>query len=157
VSVRIFSPTNIRNSASAFTRSHGIRKRRTRSRDGGNSWQEIENGLPSNFGFGLTVNASGDVFIVPLQADGQRFTCEGKLRVYRSRDEGDTWEALSNGLPQENAYEVILRDAVGSAGDEVFFGTKNGKLFHSPDGGDSWTMIEGSLPEINCVRAFNLS
>jgi photosystem II stability/assembly factor-like uncharacterized protein len=129
---------------------HGV----YRSRDGGNNWEEIENGLPSNFGFPIAATANGSVFIIPLQKDAERFTCEGKLRVYRSRDEGDTWEALTKGLPQENAYEVILRDAMCAAGYEVYFGTKNGKLFGTRDNGDSWEMIQGSLPEINCVRAY---
>ena len=71
------------------------------------------------------------MFIVPLQKDAERFTCEGKLRVYRSRDEGKSWQPLTKGLPQKNAYEVILRDAVTSVGDNIFFGTKNGKLFGS--------------------------
>lgn len=132
---------------------HGVYK----STDGGETWKEIENGLPSNFGFGLTVTDSGSVFIVPLQADGQRFTCEGKLRVYRTRDEGKNWEPLTKGLPQKNAYEVILRDAVSSVGDEVYFGTKNGKLFGSSDDGDSWKMLEGSLPEICCVKAYSVA
>ncbi len=94
------------------------------------------------------------MFIVPLDSDGIRYTCEGKLRVYRSKDEGDSWEALTDGLPQENAYEVILRDALTSVGDEVYFGTKNGKLFGSADNGEKWEMIQGSLPEINCVKAY---
>ena len=132
---------------------HGV----YRSRDGAVTWEEIENGLPSNFGFGLTVSEAGSVFIVPLQADGQRFTCEGKLRVYRTRDEGKSWQALSKGLPQKNAYEVVLRDSVASTGNNIFFGTKNGKLFGSADDGDSWKMIEGSLPEICCVKAYSLS
>ena len=89
---------------------HGV----FRSRDDGANWEEIEKGLPSNFGFGLTVSRAGDVFIVPLESDGVRYTCEGKLRVYRSRDEGDSWQACTEGLPQESAYEVILRDAVAS-------------------------------------------
>lgn len=132
---------------------HGV----YRSRDGGNSWQEIEKGLPSNFGFGIATSAKGDVFIVPLQADAVRFTCEGKLRVYRSSDEGDTWEALTGGLPQENAYEVILRDALCSdASPEggVYFGTRNGKLYGSQNNGDSWELIQNALPEILCVKAF---
>lgn len=131
---------------------HGV----YRSRDGASTWEEIENGLPSNFGFGITATQNGNVFIVPLDSDGKRFTCEGKLRVYRSSDDGDSWEALEKGLPQENAYEVILRDAVASAGNEVYFGTKNGKLFGSRDNGDSWEMIQGSLPEINCVKAYTV-
>lgn len=129
---------------------HGV----YRSRDGATTWDEIEKGLPSNFGFGITATENGSVFIIPLQKDAERFTCEGKLRVYRSSDEGETWEALTNGLPQENAYEVILRDALDSVGNEVYFGTKNGKLFGSSDNGDSWMMIQGSLPEINCVKAY---
>ena len=131
---------------------HGV----YRSRDGAVTWEEIENGLPSNFGFGLTVSDAGSVFIVPLQSDGQRFTCDGKLRVYRSRDEGKSWQPLRRGLPQEHAYEVVLRDAVGSTGKNIFFGTKNGKLFGSTNDGDSWKMIEGSLPEIGCVKAYSI-
>ena len=112
--------------------------------------------MPSNFGFGLTVSESGSAFIVPLQKDAERFTCEGKLRVYRTRDEGNSWQPLTKGLPQKNAYEVILRDAVTSAGDNIFFGTKNGKLFGSMDDGDSWRMIEGSLPEICFAKAYSI-
>ena len=85
-----------------------------------------------------------------------RSGCEGKLRVYRSRDEGNTWQPLTKGLPQKNAYEVILRDAVASVGNNVFFGTKNGKLFASHNDGDSWKMIEGSMPEICCVKAYTI-
>ncbi|MGE3468653.1 MAG: WD40/YVTN/BNR-like repeat-containing protein, partial [Pyrinomonadaceae bacterium] len=131
---------------------HGV----YRSRNGGKTWQEIENGLPSNFGFGLTVSDSGSAFIVPLQKDAERFTCDGKLRVYRTRDEGETWQPLTKGLPQKNAYEVVLRDAVTSTGNNIFFGTKNGKLFGSNDDGDSWKMVEGSLPEICCVKAYTV-
>jgi len=129
---------------------HGV----YRSRDGATTWQEIETGLPSNFGFGLTVSDAGSAFLVPLQKDAERFTCDGKLRVYRTRDEGKSWQPLTKGLPQKNAYEVILRDAVTSVGNNIFFGTKNGKLFASSNDGDSWKMIEGSLPEICCVKAY---
>ncbi len=129
---------------------HGV----YRSRDGATTWDEIESGLPSNFGFGITATDSGSVFIVPLEADAKRFTCEGKLRVYRTRDEGESWEPLTNGLPQENAFEVVLRDAMGSTENEVYFGTKNGKLFGSTNDGDSWEQIQGSLPEIYCVNVY---
>jgi len=130
---------------------HGV----YRSRNAGNSWQEIETGLPSNFGFGITVSQTGDLFIIPLDSDGIRYTCEGKLRVYRSRDEGDSWEALTEGLPQENAYEVILRDALTSDTTDtggIYFGTRNGKLYGSDNNGDSWNLIQDSLPGILCVK-----
>ncbi len=66
------------------------------------------------------------------------------------------WTNLATAYGQMSlaAFEVILRDAVGSTGNEVYFGTKNGKLFGSADNGESWEMIQGSLPEINCVQAY---
>lgn len=128
-----------------------------RSDDGGDSWNDIANGVPSDFGFALDVdpNAPDSAFIVPLESDEFRCTPEARLRVYRTRNAGDRWEALTNGLPQENAFETVLRDALST--DEqsptgVYFGTRNGKLFGSRDAGDSWETIEEGLPPIVCVK-----
>jgi hypothetical protein len=62
---------------------------------------------------------------------------------------------LSNGLPQENAFETILRD--GMSADElnptgIYFGTRNGKLFGSNDAGETWQSIAQGLPPIVCVK-----
>lgn len=128
-----------------------------RSDDGGDSWNDIANGVPSDFGFALDVdpNAPDSAFIVPLESDEFRCTPEAKLRVYRTRNAGDQWEALTNGLPQENAFETVLRDALST--DEqnptgVYFGTRNGKLFGSRNAGSSWETIEEGLPPIVCVK-----
>ncbi len=128
-----------------------------RSDDGADSWQDIANGVPSDFGFAMAVdpNDANTVYIVPLESDEFRCTPEAKLRVYRTRNAGDSWEALTRGLPQENAFETVLRD--GMAADKanpagIYFGTRNGKLFGSKDGGDSWRVIEEGLPPIVCVK-----
>jgi photosystem II stability/assembly factor-like uncharacterized protein len=128
-----------------------------RSDDGGDSWTDIANGVPSDFGFALAVdpNASNTAYIIPLESDEFRCTPEAKLRVYRTQDAGDSWEALSNGLPQENAFETILRD--GLATDKLmptglYFGTRSGKLFGSNDAGDSWNSIMQGLPPVVCVK-----
>lgn len=128
-----------------------------RSDDGGDSWNDIANGVPSDFGFALDVdpNAPDSAFIVPLESDEFRCTPEARLRVYRTRNAGDQWEALTNGLPQENAFETVLRDALST--DEqnptgVYFGTRNGKLFGSRNAGSSWETIEEGLPPIVCVK-----
>jgi hypothetical protein len=134
-----------------------------RSDDGGDSWSDIahretDHGVPSDFGFALAVHPHRPetVFIVPLESDEFRCTPEGKLRVYRTVDGGASWHALARGLPQENAFETVLRDALAvdelpSAG--VYFGTRSGKLFGSPDGGEGWRMLADGLPPITCVRA----
>src|SRR5687768_9531160 len=128
-----------------------------RSDDWGESWQDIANGVPSDFGFAMAMHPQdGDtVYIVPLESDMFRCTPEAKFRVYRTHDAGTSWEALTNGLPQENAYETVLRDCMAtdsldSAG--VYVGTRSGKLFGSSDSGDSWTEIAGNLPPIVCVK-----
>ena len=128
-----------------------------RSDDGADSWQDIANGVPSDFGFAMVVdpNDANTVYIVPLESDEFRCTPEAKLRVYRTRNAGDSWEALTAGLPQENAFETVLRD--GMTADKanpsgIYFGTRNGKLFGSKDGGESWRTIEEGLPPIVCVK-----
>jgi hypothetical protein len=129
-----------------------------RSDDGGDSWQDIANGVPSDFGFAMAVHPGepDTVYIVPLESDGFRCTPEAKLRVYRTRDAGGAWEPLAAGLPQEGAYETVLRDALctdACAPAGVYFGTRSGKLFASRDDGDSWSLLADGLPPVVCVRA----
>jgi photosystem II stability/assembly factor-like uncharacterized protein len=129
-----------------------------RSDDGGESWQDIANGVPSDFGFAMEIDHSdpNTVFIIPLESDEFRCTPEAKLRVYRTRNAGESWEALTNGLPQENAFETVLRD--GMSADSLtpmglYFGTRSGKLFGSNDGGQSWNAIMEGLPAVACVKS----
>lgn len=129
-----------------------------KTENGGDSWTDMANGVPSDFGFAMEIdpNNANRVFIIPLESDEFRCTPEGKLRVYRTSDAGATWEPMTNGLPQENALETVLRDAM--CADElkptgVYFGTRNGKLFGSTNSGDSWSAIEESLPPVVCVKA----
>jgi len=128
-----------------------------RSDDGGDSWNDIANGVPSDFGFALAIDPHdpNTTFIIPLESDEFRCTPEAKLRVYRTRNAGESWEALTKGLPQENAFETVLRD--GLAADNVeptglYFGTRSGKLFGSNDGGESWGLMVQGLPAVVCVK-----
>ena len=129
-----------------------------RSDDGGNSWNDIANGVPSDFGFCMAVHPHDPetVFIVPIESDQYRCTPEGKLRVYRTTNAGKSWEPLTRGLPQKNAMETVLRDALATdtcdpAG--VYFGTRSGKVYGSSDGGNSWRLVAEGLPPVVCVKA----
>ena len=129
-----------------------------RSDDRGDNWTEISNDLPSDFGYALALDASNPntVFVIPEESSEMRTTVAGKLRVYRSRDAGESWQATRRGLPQENAYVSILREGMSSDTLEpcgVYFGTSSGHLFASRDAGESWNLIAGFLPRIISVTA----
>lgn len=128
-----------------------------RSDDSGENWVDIgDEGLPSDFGFGMAVTAEGAACVIPLEADTFRCTPEGRLRVYRTANGGKTWEPLTNGLPQENAFETVLRDAFTADGNALFFGTRSGKVFGSADAGDSWEEMFTGLPPVTMVRSVNV-
>ena len=124
-----------------------------RTDDGGENWTDVANGVPSDFGFAMAIHPEDPdcAWIVPLESDGFRCTPEGKLRVYRTRDAGKKWKAMTKGLPQTKAYETVLRDAMAAdaldpAG--VYFGTRSGKLFGSSDQGKSWSELLDGLPPV---------
>lgn len=128
-----------------------------RSRNAGDSWERIETGLSSGFGFPIAADPrTGSYFVIPLEKDEYRYCPDGALRVYRTRDGGDSWQALTKGLPQTDAFTGALRDAMAVDGLDpcgVYFGTTSGQLYASADGGDSWRQIPGALPRILSVTA----
>jgi photosystem II stability/assembly factor-like uncharacterized protein len=133
-----------------------------RSENGGDSWQEVSGNLPTDFGFPIDVHAHepNTIFVVPIKSDSEHYPLEGKLRVYRSRTGGNEWEALTNGLPQENCYVNVLRDAMSVDSLEscgVYFGTTGGQVYASADAGDSWAPIVRDLPAVLSVEVQTLS
>ncbi len=128
-----------------------------RSDDWGDNWVDIANGVPSDFGFAMQMHPHDPdtVYIVPIEADMFRATPEAKLRVYRTRNAGASWEPLTRGLPQRGAYENVLRDALAADSFDaagIYFGTRSGKLYGSRDEGGTWTEIADALPPIVCVK-----
>ncbi|HKQ57916.1 MAG TPA: exo-alpha-sialidase, partial [Candidatus Eisenbacteria bacterium] len=129
-----------------------------RSDDAGDTWRDIARGVPSDFGFAMVQHPhdAESVYIVPIESDEFRCTPEAKLRVYRTRNAGHSWEPLTRGLPQKDALETVLRDAMAAdpmnpAG--IYFGTRSGQLWGSRDGGASWGLVRTGLPPIVCVKA----
>ncbi|MFU0504048.1 WD40/YVTN/BNR-like repeat-containing protein [Pseudaminobacter sp. NGMCC 1.201702] len=129
-----------------------------RSDDGGKEWVSIEAGLPSSFGFPAAAHPrdADTLYLLPLNGDSAgRFVPEAKAAVWRTRDGGRTWEALREGLPQENAYFGVLRQAMATDRLEpagVYFGTSSGALFASADEGESWNCVAQYLPTITSVE-----
>jgi len=132
-----------------------------RSDDAGESWTEVSGNLPTDFGFVVDVHAHQPetVYVVPIKSDSEHFPLEGKLRVYRSRTGGNEWEPLTKGLPQQDCYVNVLRDAMAvDRLDEcgVYFGTTGGQVYASADAGDNWTPIVRDLPAVLSVEVQTL-
>ncbi len=132
-----------------------------RSDNAGELWHEVSGNLPTDFGFVIDVHAHEPetIYVVPIKSDSEHFVHEGKLRVYRSRTGGNDWEPLTAGLPQENCYVNVLRDAmaVDSLDDcGVYFGTTGGQVYCSPNGGDRWLPIVRDLPAVVSVEVQTL-
>ena len=132
-----------------------------RSDNAGDMWYEVSGNLPTDFGFPIDVHAHEPetIYVVPITSDSEHFPPEGKLRVYRSRTGGHEWEPLTKGLPQENCYVNVLRDAMAvdsldSCG--IYFGTTGGQVYCSPDGGDTWSAIVRDLPAVYSVEVQTL-
>ena len=128
-----------------------------RSDDRGESWTDVANGVPSDFGFPMAIHPHDPdtAWIVPLESDQFRCTPDGKLRVYRTRDGGAEWQPQTDGLPQDGAYETILRDALAVDAIEphgVYFGTRSGKLFASADEGTRWSTLLDGLPPVLSIK-----
>jgi photosystem II stability/assembly factor-like uncharacterized protein len=130
-----------------------------RSDDGGRSWEDVTDGLPSHHGFPIAVtrHAPDAVYVVPLETGpGNLRTSNGQFSVYRTTDTGKTWEPLTNGLPGRGNYQSVYREGMDTDGldpEGVYVGTSNGLTYASIDGGDHWEQLPGMLPPILSVTA----
>src|SRR5215218_2534559 len=130
-----------------------------RSDDAGGTWIDVANGLPSDFGFPLAIDPADpdSAFVIPLAADIDRVTADGRVRVYETRDGGATWTAHGEGLPQRDAYLTVLRHALAAAGAgpqlELYFGTTSGHVFGSGDAAGTWSQVAACLPTVHSLVA----
>jgi hypothetical protein len=133
-----------------------------RSTDGGRQWQDISAGLVSEFGFvfGAHPRDPATGWVIPLSHPEEgRYAPGGSLGVWRTNDSGDSWQRHGDGLPQENAFVGVFREAMAVDRLDpvgVFFGTSTGQLYGSVDEGESWSVVAGNLPPIWGVEAVAL-
>ena len=127
-----------------------------RSTDAGATWQELTAVRPSKFGFAVAAHPTdpATAWFVPAIKDERRIPVDGKLVVARTRDGGESFEVLTQGLPQRHAYDLVWRHAlaVDATGARLALGSTSGGLWLSEDGGGTWTMPDVRLPPIAVTR-----
>jgi hypothetical protein len=127
-----------------------------RSDDGGRTWKSIARGLPSDFGFPISVHPQDPdtVYVVPLEPPTR--TCPGGTpAIWRSDNGGGKWQKLTKGLPKKEAWFTVLRDGMDlddGRRPSVWFGTTTGQLWRGRDGGESFECVASTLPPIHCVK-----
>jgi photosystem II stability/assembly factor-like uncharacterized protein len=133
-----------------------------RSKDGALHWEDVSAGLSSEFGFvfGSHPRDPDTGWVIPLSHPEEgRFAPGGALAVWRTRDGADTWQRHGDGLPQENAFVGVYREALSVDRLDpvgIFFGTSTGQLYGSVDEGESWSVVAENLPPIWGVEAVAL-
>ncbi len=127
-----------------------------------NTWRRIGTTMPSevgDIGFPLVVHPrdANTAWIFPM--DGQtvwpRTSPDGRPAAYRTRDGGERWERLDAGLPREQAWWTVKRQAMSADRCDplgLYFGTTSGELWMSADEGNQWRSIARHLPEIYAVE-----
>lgn len=129
-----------------------------KSDDSGDSWQNMNEGVPSTFGFPMVMHPrdSQRLWVVPQESDEYRFFPDGVMTIFHTRDGGEHWLTQSTGLPETPHFSGVLRGAMSTDSLEpagVYFGTTAGQLFYTADEGDSWQAMPCLLPRISSVTA----
>ena len=104
-----------------------------KSTDGGTTWNNYKNGLPSNpYMFGLVINPTNpSILYAALYVNG----------VYKSTDGGVNWTYVS---PQITTFTNFLGLAINPSNPNiVYVGIYHGGVWKTTDGGANWTMIYG--------------
>jgi hypothetical protein len=119
-------------------------------------WTEITGVEPSAFGFAVAVHPDqpDTAWFVPGIKDEKRYPVDARLVVTRTRDGGHSFDMLTDGLPQQHAYDVVWRHAlsIDETGDRLAFGSTTGGLWLTEDQGDHWREISHTLPPVHAVR-----
>jgi len=132
-----------------------------------NQWVRIGRAMPKrvgDIGFPMVVHPrnADTAWVFPM--DGSTVwprTSPGGVPVaYVTRNGGKTWQRAASGLPQNETWWTVKRQAMAADANDpigLYFGTTSGELWVSRDEGRHWTRVAEHLPEIYAVEAGRLS
>jgi hypothetical protein len=125
-------------------------------------WRRIGRAMPErvgDIGFPLVVHPrdADTAWVFPMDGTSvwPRTSVDGQPAAYVTRNGGETWKRCAQGLPAQNAWWTVKRQAMATDSADrvgVYFGTTSGELWASRDEGDSWINAARHLPEIYAVE-----
>ena len=128
-----------------------------------NQWERIGRRMPKrvgDIGFPMVVHPrdAETVWVFPMDGGSvwPRTSPEGVPSAYVTHDGGRSWQRLATGLPANQAWWTVKRQAMTADGEDpvgLYFGTTSGELWMSRDEGNRWAPIARHLPEIYAVEA----
>ena len=128
----------------------------------GTRWLRIGRNMPKevgDIGFNMVVHPRDDstAWVFPMDSSTvwPRTSPDGRPAVYATRDGGETWQRQSNGMPADQAWWTVKRQAMTADHQEtagLYFGTTSGELWKSRDEGRQWACLARHLPEIYSVE-----
>src|SRR6185437_8609615 len=101
-------------------------------------WRDVSAIRPAKFGFAVAAHPTdpNTAWFAPAIKDEKRIPVDGKVVVARTRDGGKSFEALSKGLPEQFAYDLVYRHGFARSSEGALaFGSTTGNVFASRDRG----------------------
>ena len=133
----------------------------------GRQWLRIGKAMPQavgDIGFPLVVHPhdADTAWVLPMDGSSvwPRTSPDGRPGVYVTRDGGESWQRLASGLPRQQAWWTVKRQAMSADAQTpvgLYFGTTSGELWMSRNEGRRWKCIARHLPEIYAVEAAELA
>lgn len=125
------------------------------SEDGAQTWKKVsapDKGVHFGFPIASDRHDGRTAWVVPARADSERMAIGGGLFVARTTDGGQSWQQFRAGLPQEHAYDIVLRHGLDAQDDCLCFGSTTGNVYLSEDRGESWQCLGNNFPPVYSVR-----
>ena len=124
------------------------------TQNGADEWQDVSPETTFSYGFALAIDETdpAKAWVIPVESDAQRVAPGLALRVLETSDFGATWGDMSQGLPDENVFDIVLRHAFCKKEGLMAFGTNNGNLYFRNESSSEWQMLASHLPNIHVVK-----
>ncbi len=114
--------------------------------DGGRNWRKISSlpGIPELSYVSCLTASLHDPNTVYATFDNHKMA-DFRPYILKSDDRGNSWESMTNGIPENHTVYSIKQDHVNP--DLLFAGTEFG-VFFTNNGGEKWIQLKGGIPTI---------